>query len=84
VERNLEAGGVALDDHLRQLLGRHARDAAVVRVVGEGREHRRRARAERAVHVALERVDPYAQRVNLQRGELLALALQDFDWLAEV
>src|SRR5438105_1383162 len=31
----------ALDDHPCQLFGRHARDAAVVRVVRKGREHGR-------------------------------------------
>ena len=84
VESDLKPGGVALDDHLRQLLGRHARDAAVVRVVGEGREHGRRARAERPVHVALERGQAEAQRVVPVRLELGALALQLLDRALEL
>ncbi len=76
---------VALEDHRVQLLGRHARDAAVVRVVGEGREHGRGARAQRAVHVALDAPTAAATRVrSLKRRELGALALQLLDRVVEV
>src|ERR1700753_1771549 len=75
VERDLKSGGVALDYHPCQLFGRHAWNAAVVRVVGEGREHCRGARTERAVNVALERSQTQTERVVPERRELRALAL---------
>src|SRR5438045_6211855 len=84
VERDLESGGVARDDHACELFGRHARDAAVAGVVGEGREHGGGARAERAVNVAFERGQTKTKRVVLERGELRALALYVRDRVVEL
>ena len=53
MEAQLKARRGALDRHLVQLLLGVLGQAGVAGVVGEGRLHRRRPRAERAVHEAL-------------------------------
>src|SRR2546421_2461671 len=76
VEADLKACVRAFDGHAREFFGRVAWDAAVVRVVGEGREHGGGVRSQCAVHVAFEHGQTDAERIDLKRRKLRALSFQ--------
>jgi hypothetical protein len=66
MERDLKSRLVAFKDHAREFFGRAAGDAAVFRIVREGREHGGGARSQCAVNVAFERRQADAQRIDFE------------------
>ena len=76
VEAKLEAGLRALDGHSVELRLRVLRQAGVAGIVGEGRFHGRGARAERAIHEAL-------QKAGVQHGIVQVVVGAHLDQLGQ-